>query len=169
MDEPLPGGVLESADSSSPWWEELPATLLPVLDLSFAGFGLVGGLERLREPPREISELAFELAEPVRAISAKPPPLVRGSGSTASSELGAVGLGGMAFEDRSADSALPPWLGGVVAPPSSSPDLRVMVILSGPLDSEPPRMNIFWWGGVATSGEVGAIISGEVGVTGWGV
>lgn len=48
--------------------------------------------------------------------------------------------------------------------PGALPDLIVMVILSGPLDSDPALMNIFWWGGVMARGEV---TDGELGWESW--
>lgn len=51
-------------------------------------------------------------------------------------------VGVVALARKSADSALS-LLGGVVAPPSPL-GLREMVMFSGPLESELPRINIFW-------------------------
>ena len=152
-------GVTEDADSAL-------GEVEPSVNLGFGpsscGFGSLGGF--FSDPPTDISELVLELADPTRlpreaesSISLLP------GGDEDTSSLGGL-TSTLTFpcplshpdgpvDTKIADSAFlansDPWSGALLL-------YGLSVMVSGPLDSELARMNIFWWagGGDMSTGEV---------------
>lgn len=157
-------GAAAAADSAL--WEGLAATA--GLPIRACGLGLRGGLLRGSDPAPPPPgtgtagrELVLDPADPVLCMSVVP---------TASSEFEEfadlteskeaallmapaellVTMRGTSVATNPGD----PWSCSSSVGEGEGPLLMVMVMLSGPLDSDPSRMNIFWCGGVMASGEV---------------
>ena len=163
------GGGLAGVVDSDLLWAGLVEVGLAVGLPSACGFGNRGGLLRGRDPPPDTSD-AVDPADPVLRMA---------SLSSCSSESA-----DLAESNEAALLMAPPELlltiplvemvttsppimnsGGGPASGALAGFSVVMVMLSGPLDSDPARMNIFWCGGVIAMGEVASCPGGELG--GW--
>lgn len=140
----MAAGLLGGADSPLRVGLRTPGVDFAV---SSCGFGFVGGFRE------RLPELVFELADPTRLMAASrvsDPALVLkfNAVSSASETLMDSALTPLPDrlpsppESKDADSALSATCDPRFGVPLS--DLRAMVMLSGPLESELPRMNIFW-------------------------